>query len=290
MRIALFYNERAGGSPPATDLRDVIRQGGHSIVQAVNLHENDRPAFDPSTDVVVAAGGDGTVSRAATLVAATGLPLAILPVGTANNIAKSLGIEGTIPELVAGWRRSAPVPVDMGRVEWNGGVLTFLESVGGGLVPSAIRAMQREPASPDEQPDEEVDRAVRRYREVLRTLTPQRWTLTMDGVWMEDELLLFEVLNMASVGPNLTFSPDTSATDGLLSLVMVGERQRKDLEALLDAQANGHAPPHRLPVTHARQIVIEGTDAIHIDDKVHVANGSRRITVGINPGALTLLR
>jgi diacylglycerol kinase (ATP) len=290
MRIALFYNERAGGSPPATDLRDVIRQGGHSIVQAVNLHDNARPAFDPSTDVVVAAGGDGTVSRAATLVAATKLPLAILPVGTANNIARSLGIEGTITELVAAWRRAAPVLVDMGHIEWDAGAQTFLEGIGGGLVPSVIKAMQREPASDDEQPEEEVDRAVRRYQDLLPALAPQRWTLTADGVRCEDDLLLFEVLNMVSIGPNLTFSPETSATDGLLSVVTVGEEHRKDLAALLDAHLNGYTPPCRLPVVHARHVVIEGIDAVHIDDRVHPPHGRRTLSARIKPAALTLLR
>lgn len=50
-----------------------------------------------SADLVVVAGGDGTLNAAAPALAATGLPLGIIPAGTANDLARTLGIPDDIP-------------------------------------------------------------------------------------------------------------------------------------------------------------------------------------------------
>ena len=64
-----------------------------------SYHLVDNPAafartIDDSIDLAVTAEGEGTVRSAAIALAGRPIPLAILPFGTANNIALSLGIEG----------------------------------------------------------------------------------------------------------------------------------------------------------------------------------------------------
>lgn len=51
-----------------------------------------RDALATEPDVVLVAGGDGTLRSAAELLAGTGIPLTLIPVGTANNFARELGI------------------------------------------------------------------------------------------------------------------------------------------------------------------------------------------------------
>jgi diacylglycerol kinase family enzyme len=51
-------------------------------------------------DLVVAAGGDGTIGKVLTGLSDRSIPVALLPLGTANNVARSLGIAGTPQELV----------------------------------------------------------------------------------------------------------------------------------------------------------------------------------------------
>jgi diacylglycerol kinase (ATP) len=58
-------------------------------------------------DVVVAAGGDGTIRAAAAGIAGTDVPLAIIPCGTANVLAQEIGLKAT-PELVCQMLRNGP--------------------------------------------------------------------------------------------------------------------------------------------------------------------------------------
>src|SRR4051812_5193041 len=66
-----------------------------------NLEELARDAARRGGDVVVAAGGDGTVSAVADGLVGTGTPLGIIPLGTANVLARELGIPVAVEAAVA---------------------------------------------------------------------------------------------------------------------------------------------------------------------------------------------
>ena len=75
-------------------------------------------ALQDAGDVVAVAGGDGTVSRVAKRLVGRGIPLAPLPMGTANNISRTLGLAGLpIEEIVRSWENPRRVKLDVGVVE-----------------------------------------------------------------------------------------------------------------------------------------------------------------------------
>ncbi len=80
------------------------------------------------TDAVVVGGGDGTVGSVAGIVAGSGVPLGVLPLGTLNHFAKDLGLPqdlaGAVRTIAAGQMRN----VDVGEV--NGRVFINNSSVG----------------------------------------------------------------------------------------------------------------------------------------------------------------
>ena len=122
------------------------RQGGQDLDVIVGLLEEHgfaidaRPVERPAeigdlvraaagaVDLVILAGGDGTMNAAADALVETGLPLAILPCGTGNDLARTLGIPTTIPEalavIIAGRRRA----IDLGRI--NGKHFFNVASIG----------------------------------------------------------------------------------------------------------------------------------------------------------------
>jgi diacylglycerol kinase family enzyme len=79
-------------------------------------------------DAVVVGGGDGTISTVARVLAGTGIPLGVLPLGTLNHFAKDLGIPLEIDGAVEVIGRANARPVDVAQV--NGQVFVNNSSIG----------------------------------------------------------------------------------------------------------------------------------------------------------------
>ncbi len=303
MRICLLYNANAGDGVSSADLRALLEEQGHELMHVVENDDDLEQALDESVDLVVAAGGDGTVSRVASAVAGRslpptadpprggdpGLPFAILPLGTANNIAQSFGIGGDLRKEIARWRRARPTKLDLGVVHGSWGESRFIEGVGAGLIPSGIAVMDTEPKRPAASADEELQRALRRYLEVLAGLKPRPWRLVVDGSTIEDEFLLVEVLNIRSVGPNLKLGRGVNPSDGWLSVVTAEEAHRSALAAYLENRLEGRDQELDLPTRRAKHIDIEGLHEIHIDDRVRHWPGMGTVSIAVEPDAVRIL-
>ena len=226
VRIALFHNEDAGDGSSVEEIRALLERHGHHLVQVVDEEWSAEQILDKHADLVVAAGGDGTVATAARVLAGRKLPLAILPMGTANNIAKSLCCEGPLAPLIEGWAHAEPQSLDLGIARGDWGERIFFESVGAGLIPAgiaaAIAAVQSRPTGNVEAGD-----AVRTFRDVLSRMKAQRWTITLDGQATSGDFLLVEVLNMPSIGPNLVLSDEANPSDGFFSVVATERPSRR---------------------------------------------------------------
>jgi diacylglycerol kinase family enzyme len=285
VRVALLYNKSAGRSVSLDELRDSIQRHRHDLVQVIESDDGVERLLEADPDVVAAAGGDGTVAAAARTLAGRAIPLTILPLGTANNIARSLGCTGSLDEVFARWQAPTRIALDLGIVRGLKGDQQFVEAVGSGLVPRAIDTVKRERSSRDRSKTSPIAEARWKYEQVLSQLKPEHWVLAVDGVPVTGAFLLVEVLNIQSIGPNLVLSNDTSSSDGMLSVVTAGEEHRAVLTRALrrgvDALATG------LPTRHGRHITLEGSGTLHVDDRLQAANG--QLSIGIHSGALVVL-
>jgi diacylglycerol kinase family enzyme len=73
-------------------------------------------AVSAGADLVLACGGDGTVTACAEGVAGTGVPLAIIPMGTGNLLARNIGLPMGLDEALAVALGGIQQPIDAGRV------------------------------------------------------------------------------------------------------------------------------------------------------------------------------
>jgi len=91
-----------------------------------------RKALLLEPDLLVVAGGDGTVGTAAGLLAHRDTALGVIPLGTMNNFARSLGVPLDVPAAVRTIAAAKVADVDLGRVDHAGGAEVFatLTSVG----------------------------------------------------------------------------------------------------------------------------------------------------------------
>ncbi len=104
-----------------------------------------REAVAAGARLVFAAGGDGTVRTCAQALDGTGVPLAIVPLGTANLVARALGVPGRVgPALHAGFRGRDRL-IDLAQVEDldAGGGTVFVAMAGIGLDAAVVGAAPR---------------------------------------------------------------------------------------------------------------------------------------------------
>ena len=92
MRATLFHNPTAGHKATKDDILAAMKLADFDVryisVKDASLEE----AFEKKADLFVIAGGDGTITEVLTKLPDRTMPVALLPLGTANNIARSLGI------------------------------------------------------------------------------------------------------------------------------------------------------------------------------------------------------
>jgi diacylglycerol kinase family enzyme len=286
MRICLFWTERAGEGISLDEISSLLERHGHHIARIVNKTGDLPRKLDGSFDCVVTAGGDGTVARAGRALAGGDVPLAILPMGTANNIATSLGINGEPSDLIPRWADGRVVHIDVGTIQDVRGETRFLEGVGAGLIVAGILKGSAA-ISRGSEPAARLAHARELVLQTIERLTPQHHTITIDGAVIEGDYLLVEVLNIPSVGPNVRLSADTSPADGLLSVVVAGESDRGAISAYLRAEAHGMEDAG-LKSWRGARVELKGLRDYHVDDEVRAAGGGA-VSIGITPLSLGIL-
>jgi len=150
MRIAVLLNSGAGtlrGLDPAQvgeQVAHTFRQRGHEVGAEVHAGSDIVPAIaricrERRADSVVVGGGDGTISAAAAAAAQHGIMLGVLPLGTMNLFARSLGTPTTLRFAAEAVADGSPMKVDMGVVNGR----PFVHHVTLGLHPRIVRFRDR---------------------------------------------------------------------------------------------------------------------------------------------------
>jgi len=289
MRVALLHNEKASGSAASDGVVGALTGAGHLVVARTTKIDAVDELLAAEPELLVVAGGDGTVRRAAVRASGRGVPLAVIPLGTANNIAASLGFEGGAEEIARTWERARRTALDMGLAHGPWGERCFLESAGAGLVERGISAMDAEAPHPEEgDPAEMLSKAARRFGEVLEGLRPRPCRIALDGEERSADVLLIEVLNIRSIGPRLMLARWSQPSDGWFTVVVAEDEHREELARYLAARERDAAAEIRLPTRHARVVSLSGWDSLHVDDRVlPVAN--ERVLVTLQRAAVDVL-
>jgi YegS/Rv2252/BmrU family lipid kinase len=132
-RALLIVNPRARRGTGSIASAVKVLEGRGIAVTEVKAGEDETMsdlirAHKAECDLVVVGGGDGTLNAAAAGLVETGLPLGVLPLGTANDFARTVGIPedpANAAELIAGGRHR---PIDLGEV--NGHFFFNVASIG----------------------------------------------------------------------------------------------------------------------------------------------------------------
>jgi diacylglycerol kinase family enzyme len=145
MSAIAFINAAAGSDAPdqSTQQQEQVRSALSAAgidatvkpIDAKHLRDATRDAIADHPDLIIAGGGDGTVSSIASILVGTGIPLGVLPLGTLNHFAKDLNLpldlENAVKTLAAGRAR----PIDIGQVNQH----YFINNSSIGIYPKMVR-------------------------------------------------------------------------------------------------------------------------------------------------------
>ncbi len=285
LRTLLLHNPKAGdGTPDAETLSAALAQSGCDVFHCTKQDKGLAEALARGWDLIVTAGGDGTVGKVVRRLTVRSIPLVIQPMGTSNNIARSLGVSARPEDLAAGLLTAGFRDLDTGFAIGPWGRRRFVEAVGIGAVAEAI-----ENAAPKSALEDRIRKGRKELRRTLAKAKPHCVALRIDGQEIEGEFLFVEVLNLCFSGPRLPFAHRAEAGDSLLDVLFLDESNRTDVLDWIKDATELEPPP--LKLVQGRAVEIVWKDApLRIDDRVYTPpKKGATVEIGLEADALSVL-
>jgi len=283
-----IVNPAAGdgaGAHVGADLARELESSGFKIeiVQTPAPGEAARIAREASADgcrTVIAVGGDGTANEIANGLVGTSTALALYPIGSGNDFARSLGYprkRRDIGRFLASARRRV---IDVGEV--NGRIFVNAAGVGiDGHVAERVEASSRI-----------VGATLGYFVGALVSIVsyrPQPMRLRIDEQTIEGKHLLVVAANGTHFGSGMHIAPQAKVDDGLLDIVVAGDLGRwSSLVALAKLYRGTHVNGRDVLAFRARALDVELERELPTQADGEPVR-ARSLTVRVLPRALTVL-
>jgi len=275
MKVAkLFHNPGAGDEEHNKEnLVELIKEEGYDCRYSSTKKKN-WFEVEPETDIIIIAGGDGTIRDVAGhLLSLKRIekhwPIGILPLGTANNISKTLGIRGEPVDIIRNWENAKIKKFDVGRLTGADDTLFFLESFGYGIFPYLMMEMKKQKKEDIDDPQTKLKTALKLMQRLILSYKPRYCNLEIDGVDHSGKFLLAEVMNTRTLGPNLCLASKADPGDGKLEVVVVLESEKEKFADYILKMINGKEEKFSFKTIKANCVNIswDGTH-VHVDDEI----------------------
>jgi diacylglycerol kinase (ATP) len=243
-----------------------------------------RRAVKDGYKIVIAMGGDGTIEAVMRGMFGGKARLGIIPVGTENNIAKSLGIPKDLLEACALIASDHTLKLDMGQVTTKKGKkFLFFEMVTVGLsaavYPDAHKAA-----------DGKLSGIMVAALTLIHQVTKPKVFLTLDDESkIEVETMLVMVSNTPEFGKNFLVAPKASLQDGLLDISVYPDFSKAELlRYYADVVDGGNSGDGKVQRYQARKLKIKTSPKLQVmADGVELGKGT--VTIKVRPGALRVI-
>ncbi|MGH3458352.1 diacylglycerol kinase [Aeromicrobium sp.] len=288
MQVALVVNPVSGkrqGDRIATEAERVLQSLGHETARiqgddAQHAREQLAKAVETGVDTVVVVGGDGALHDVLPVIVGRGLTLGLLPAGTGNDTARSLGIPVKDPAaatqvLLRGHTREIDL-AQTGRDEY---VVT--------VVASGFDSKVNERANAMTWPRGNMRYNIAIVAE-LRAFEPLAFTLTLDGQTIEREAMLVAVGNGPSFGGGLRICEGASMDDGLLDVVVINPLSKPKLLRVFPKLYRGtHVTIPEFERHRVREVTLSSPGIVAYGDGERL--GPLPMAATARPGALRVL-
>lgn len=234
-RIRIVANPTSGRGRSLRTAAEVVRilkERGCEVDVAETRRAGDAERIASESggfDAIVAVGGDGTVNGVANGLPATNPPaLAMIPAGTANVLAKELGLPSSASGLARVIAEGREVGWDLGLERTSGRKFVLFGSAG--FDAQVVHDFHRQRTGPIHMADY-VWWGVRTFTEY----SPPRLTVRLDGRELPGPAAWVVVSTVACYGGPIRFTPRASHDDGLFDVLVQRGRHRMDTVHLFGA-------------------------------------------------------
>ncbi|MCD2145840.1 diacylglycerol/lipid kinase family protein [Gordonia paraffinivorans] len=218
--VASPYARHGTGLRLAHRAADLLRAHGVEVEVIVgediaDAAERAGKAARGDTDVLVIAGGDGTVRLTVEAAYGSGKPLAVIPAGSGNDFARNLGIPLDVDSAVQVVLDGHREPVDLGRVTFANGRTALFSTVAATGFDAAVTARANEMRWPKGQARYTLAALLE-----LIGLRPHHYQVRVDDTTIEDDLIFAAIGNTTSYGGGMRITPTATVSDGLLDITL----------------------------------------------------------------------
>jgi diacylglycerol kinase (ATP) len=243
-----------------------------------------RRAIRDGYPIVIAMGGDGTIEAVMRGMIGSKSRLGIVPAGTENNIAKSLGIPQELEEACALIASDCTLKVDMGQVKTSKGKkFIFFEMATIGLSAAIFPDVSK-------VADGKLSSIKDAARILLHQDTKPTFFLTMnDESKIEVETMLVMVSNTPVFGKNFLVAPRASLQDGLLDISVYPDFSKSELVRYYTAVMDGgYSGDGKVQHYQTRKLKVKSSPKLDVmADGVALGRGT--VTIKVRPGALRVI-
>jgi diacylglycerol kinase (ATP) len=229
---------------------------------------------------LVACGGDGTFHLALNSLPDLQIPIAVLPMGTGNDLARYLGIK-KLKLGIAALRNGAPVKMDMGTIELtDGSIIRFA-----GIASCGFDAQVNERANTYRGPAGTLKYLFALAVELVKLNSRELMVSTNGGEHQAGRFTLIAVGNTSSYGGGLRMCPTADAFDQHFEVTFVDKVTRRLLVRVLPKVFwGGHTKHRQVTQSAAQKIEIGGEEFPVYADGEKIGHGP--VVITLHPGAM----
>jgi diacylglycerol kinase (ATP) len=285
LRILFIINPISGGGAKSAleqTIRDYFKDRAH-LIECYQLNgENDEESIkywigNWRPDRVVAAGGDGTLKLVAQVMAGSKIPIGLLPAGSANGMARELGVPDDFVECLDIITGDHTASIDVIRLN---GKETCLHLSDFGLNAHLVKNFEKS-----------TQRGMWGYaREIFKVMSHRqqfRVEIKTPGKTVFRHAWMVVIANARMYGTGAMINPQGNIRDGLLEVIVL--RKISLLELLKMMLRHRPFNPAKTEVIQATEAVIAMKRSVHFQVDGEYLGQMRKIKAVVQPNAIKML-